>query len=233
MPTLQKTKNRQFLALGYGVNAYFNILIQFIGLFFILTLINCAIIYVYASFDGMKSLSGASLTAITSIGNLGQSSTECSTVNYGVHHNIITCPYGSIKQIYSFGVHPKESQQQQAQIQDDESDFGKSRNKGVPCVNHAGDTCNQFLDLQKMNDTITNECLGKEYCSLSNFKQYFNPQSSNPNDPDYKKCTDDKAILYVQVFCMQDDALLSKKAGIGYGLSTAVVIQATIFILAI
>lgn len=25
-PTLQKMKNRQFLALGYGVNAYFNIL---------------------------------------------------------------------------------------------------------------------------------------------------------------------------------------------------------------
>lgn len=62
-----------------------------------MTLINCAIIYVYASYDGMKSLSGASLTAITSIGNLGSSGAVCSTVNFGVNHNVITCPYGSIK----------------------------------------------------------------------------------------------------------------------------------------
>lgn len=59
-------------------------------------IINMGIIACYYSYDGMRSLSGASLTAKLSIGNLGFSEPICSTVNYGVQHNLVSCPYGSI-----------------------------------------------------------------------------------------------------------------------------------------
>ena len=84
------------MALGYGVNAYFNTLVSFIKLYFLMSLINCGLMYVYTRYDGMKSLTGAPKAGITSIGNLGSSSTICSTVNFGVDNNLITCPYGSI-----------------------------------------------------------------------------------------------------------------------------------------
>ena len=64
----------KFLGLGYGVNAYFDTLVGFIKLFVFLTIINIGILMMYASYDGMKSLSGVTRTAKWSIGNLGFSS---------------------------------------------------------------------------------------------------------------------------------------------------------------
>lgn len=98
-------KGKQFLSLGYGVNAYFDTLVAFIKLFAGMSLINLIIIGIYFSFDGMRSLSGAPLTSKISIGNMGFSEPHCSTVNYGVNNNMVACPYGSIQNIYSFGIH--------------------------------------------------------------------------------------------------------------------------------
>ena len=70
-----------------------------------MTFINIGIFGFYYSYDGMRSLSGAPLTAKISIGNMGFSEPVCSTVNFGVGHNIIACPYGSIQKIHSFGIH--------------------------------------------------------------------------------------------------------------------------------
>lgn len=82
---LQKLKNKFFLSLGYGVNAYFDTLVSFIKLYGLMCLINITVMICYFSYDGMKSLSGASLTAKLSIGNLGFSEPFCSTVNFGVY----------------------------------------------------------------------------------------------------------------------------------------------------
>ena len=82
--------------LGYGINTYFDTLQSFIKLFFVFTLINIAILLLYNSFDGMKSLSGVTKTATWSIGNLGSSSSICSPVSFGVGNNVISCPYGDI-----------------------------------------------------------------------------------------------------------------------------------------
>ena len=83
-----------------------------------------------------------------------------------------------------------------------------------------------------MNDILTKECLDKEVCSLSNFSQYFKP-NQHQSDTTYRKCTDDKAILYTQVFCLQSEKELERKTKLGYGLSIAVIIQATLFTIAI
>lgn len=45
--TLKKMKNKAFLSLGYGVNAYFDTLVSFIKLFAIMSVINIGILIVY------------------------------------------------------------------------------------------------------------------------------------------------------------------------------------------
>lgn len=89
-------KGKVFLSLGYGVNAYFDTLVSFIKLYFLMSLINVGLILCYYSYDGMRSLSGATLTSKVSIGNMGFSEPYCMTVNFGVDHSLIACPYGSI-----------------------------------------------------------------------------------------------------------------------------------------
>jgi hypothetical protein len=144
---LKKMKGKVFLSLGYGVNAYFDVLVSFIKLYFLMSLINVGLILIYYSYDGMRSLSGATFTSKVSIGNMGFSEPYCMTVNFGVDHSLIACPYGHIQKAFSFGIHPKEN----VNISEDNNvDLAKfffsPRPKGVRCRNQESDVCNRYLD---------------------------------------------------------------------------------------
>jgi hypothetical protein len=71
--SVTKVKNRLFMALGYGLNAYFDTLTNFILLMFIMTLVSMGFMLTYSSFDGMKNLGNKSITGLLSFGNLGSS----------------------------------------------------------------------------------------------------------------------------------------------------------------
>lgn len=113
------------------MNAYFDTLSSFIKLFFVFTLINLAIVLVYRSYDGMKSLSGVTITASSSIGNLGFSTALCSPVSFGVGNNVIGCPYGTVQNIISYGVLPKVDKGPGNSTDEMEIDFRANKNKGV------------------------------------------------------------------------------------------------------
>lgn len=105
----------------------------------------------------MRSLSGASLTSKLSIGNMGFSEPLCSTVNFGVQQSIISCPYGSIKKIHSFGIHPKVTTSTNMNIDEDLTglfDIFKPRSKGTRCINKPTDLCNKYLDFEKAQKSI-------------------------------------------------------------------------------
>lgn len=131
-----------------------------------------AILMIYNSYDGMKSLSGVTKTAIYSIGNLGFSSALCVPVNYGVGNNVIACPYGSIQKVYSFGIQPR-TETKLTPVDVDVMDFRVTTNRGVNCINKKADVCNKYLDLDFMRKTITGACLGKELCTINNFESFF------------------------------------------------------------
>jgi hypothetical protein len=82
--SITKVKNRLFLALGYGLNAYFDQLTNFIFLMAIMSMFSIGMMITYASFDGMKNIGAKSITGRLSIGNLGSSQNLCQTVNFGV-----------------------------------------------------------------------------------------------------------------------------------------------------
>jgi hypothetical protein len=72
---MKKVQSRHFMALGYGINSYFDTLLSFVKLFALLTILNLGVLYAYNSYEGVKGLSGVSKSAVWSIGNLGASST--------------------------------------------------------------------------------------------------------------------------------------------------------------
>jgi nitrogenase subunit NifH len=97
----------------------------------------------------MRSLSSASLTSKISLGNLGFSSPLCSTVSFGVGHNVIACPYGTVKKIFSFGIHPKRDDKKT--LEDEEEiitilNIFKPRSKGIRCLNNQTDVCNRYIN---------------------------------------------------------------------------------------
>jgi len=163
------------LSLGYGVNSYFDTLVQFIKLYALMSLINVGIIICYFSYDGMRSLSGAPLTSKLSIGNMGFSEPFCSTVNFGVQHNLIDCPYGSIQKIHSFGIHANEKGSNFTLEDPNESVFNvlKPRDKGIRCTNLEYDDCNRYMDLPKTSKIIESECIGKEACYIQDFSRFM------------------------------------------------------------
>ena len=71
--TIKKIKAKKFLALGYGVNAYFDTLSLFIALFAVLTVLNIPLMMVYHSQDGLENVSGVAKTAFWTLGNFGYS----------------------------------------------------------------------------------------------------------------------------------------------------------------
>lgn len=68
-----------FLKLGYGMNAYFEIMLQLMYLATAISLIMVPFMCRYASFDSLQGTSGYFFNAI-SIGNLGGASTKCANV---------------------------------------------------------------------------------------------------------------------------------------------------------
>lgn len=83
----------------------------------------------------MRSLGGAPLTSKLSIGNMGFSEPHCASVNYGVQRNLVSCPYGSIQKIYSFGIHANDKGANFTYEDPNDSVFNilKPRNKGLRC----------------------------------------------------------------------------------------------------
>lgn len=183
-PTIKKIKAKQFMALGYGVNAYFNTTVGFIKMFTVLSIMAIALMTFYKSFDGMKSLSGVSMTASWSIGNLGFSSVLCSPVSFGVEHNVINCPNGQITNIIDFGINPYSLK-------------SKSEMKlGEKCITDSTNKCSGFLNQSTLNSTLMTTCIGKESCKISNFATYVKTDATSKASADYSSCTNDEAIFF-------------------------------------
>jgi hypothetical protein len=136
------------LSLGYGVNAYFDTLVNFIRLYGVMSLLNLCVIALYFSFDGLRSLAGAPLTSKISLGNMGFSEPTCATVNFGVQRNLVQCSYGTIQKVYSFGIHDNDKNGNFTfeDLNDNAFNIFKPKNKGVRCMNYEYDICNRYLD---------------------------------------------------------------------------------------
>lgn len=146
-------------------------------MFFVLSIFNLALMSIYSSHSGYEKLKSSSFFSQYTLGNLGQSEAICSSVNFGVQKNIVTCPIGSIQKIQSFGIIPPSN------VETKKSnvffDLFKRRDRGSRCLNKPDDFCNQVVDRDLMNITLTQQCLGQHSCKIADFTKFISSSSNS------------------------------------------------------
>jgi hypothetical protein len=85
-----------FLLMGFGMNAYFDIMKQLIFMFFWISVFFVPVFYIYSSYDGLKNAPYYPLD-MWSLGNMGGSSVQCGSVPQSVAgaRLSLTCPTGT------------------------------------------------------------------------------------------------------------------------------------------
>ena len=93
------------MKLGYGITAYRNLMWALILSFALISLIQLPTLLIYKTASGFNFKADALLgREVYSLGSLGYASTQCSQIPLGVHTLQMNCPYGTIGEIYSYGV---------------------------------------------------------------------------------------------------------------------------------
>ena len=90
------------MKLGFGLISYRNLLEQLIICFFLLSCMVFPVFLIYTGGSGYGLQSG--IISNSTLGNLGQSSTECSQVPLSFDKIGLTCPYGKIKKWRNVGI---------------------------------------------------------------------------------------------------------------------------------
>lgn len=96
------------MKLGFGTQAYFDIHVYLIGLFFFLSLLAIPSIYYYTTYASRNTSYSGFFHSI-SLGNLGFAEPLCKDISLGVGTLSLTCHTGRIMEIVSFGVTPREA----------------------------------------------------------------------------------------------------------------------------
>lgn len=185
--------------LGFGIVAYVDMLWALIWTF---TLYSALLIPTFMFFSGgaaYDNAKGASMYLDTYLGNLGYSSVECAQIPASVNSLAISCPYGQIGEILSYGVNPD------------------ADNRYLCKSDTASDACKpDRSDISNALDSF----LGKEDGSLTWTGSLYNNPSAMP-----RQCTASSAILFVQFTCEQpEDTLATKYEQMALAVSTGVLI---------
>ena len=94
--------------LGYGIVAYTSIMEKFIWVFLLFTLL---LVPTMMSFKGGSAYGEDSLAGYATgmISNLGYSSVQCHATPFSLGQVELSCPYGTVGEIYDYGVNSKDS----------------------------------------------------------------------------------------------------------------------------
>jgi len=84
---------------GFGILSYFNVIRSLAWLFFVLTIVHLPLFYMYKTHGNALHLEKHSFFNGFTLGNLGQSSTECTITPLPTNRITLTCNTGSIQKI--------------------------------------------------------------------------------------------------------------------------------------
>ena len=105
----QKAASAEPLArLGYGIVAYTNIMERFIWVFLLFTLLLVPTMMSFKANTGYEDDALAGY-ATGMISNLGYSSVQCHAIPFSLGQVSLSCPYGTVGQIYDYGMNSKDS----------------------------------------------------------------------------------------------------------------------------
>ena len=150
---------KPFLILGYGVNAYFDIMLSLVWMFASITIFVIPLFYAYSQ-NETKALKNFGKYPITqySLGNMGGSSVTHASAKLKLPQIYIECYTGEMHTSdFEFGVMPNDIYV--AKYLTNEALFGDVANKD----RH---NCTDEMDKDVMQKRIVAECAGKGNCTV-------------------------------------------------------------------
>ena len=200
-----------YLLLGYGMNSYFQIMVDLMIMCTLICVIAVPLMYVYASqgnnFTGLN---------VYSLGNLGGSSITCTQTPFGVPGVKMTlqCADTTSTAINTAAEGDKSGERIMR--------YGLIK-KGAEFTNYcsesavpAADSCSQYLNSQI--ETDLQACNGETSCTLKDFSRYIKNPRTTPAE-----CQADMTTLFVQVACQVPDNQLATRQISGLTLACAAV----------
>ena len=179
-----------FLLLGYGMNAYFEVVRQLLIMTAWLLIIIVPLMLMFASYDDLKLLPGYSFNQY-SLGNMGGTDAFCgiSTFHDDGMAIPIQCTTGIIdidavgeetgKPIFDAGIIPKSS------------------SVNTYCANSAFEDpakCSSYLKKDKLTQDIKSECIGKKQCQIKNLSSYIDHGRAGFSA---EECDSDDSMIFI------------------------------------
>ena len=150
----------------------------------------------WVGYDGDTQIS---LTAITTLGNYGESTSRCTTLKMVGDKAVIGCQTGVITDIKHFGVYGKDSEADQKGLCSAE---GVEVDTGLSCASLSS------KDHPFYTDKLAT-CVGKQSCVMNSVHDEF-PLGSQPSNSD---CVlKENSSLFIQYSCeISEDELTDKR----------------------
>lgn len=184
--------------LGYGVVSYFSLIYTMMVIFALITAFFIPVMMNNMAWDGYKGQPGIGVPTLTTIGNLGQSETRCSTFKFITDKINIGCMAGTITEVNSFGVFGRNSEAELMGL-------CNSEKSGV-------DTGLACHDLSSKDHSFYTEklakCKGLQSCMINGLHSYI-PLGAQSDTPG---CSIEKSSsLYIQYTCQVGAEELEQK----------------------
>lgn len=187
-----------YLQLGYGMNAYFQIVLQLMCMMFLIMCVTVPMMLIYSSQNALEQLPGYSFNAYT-LGNFGGSQSLCAISTFQEEDQTIPlqCSAGLIqisaiadntgKDIFDSGIIP-------------------SSNVNTYCTNTAfEDTakCSSFFKTELLKTSLAKSCVGKAECKIKNLGQFIDREADGFNADE---CDAESSQMFLQVACIIPEA---------------------------
>lgn len=185
--------------LGYGVVSYFSLIHTMMIVFALITCFFVPVMYNNSQWFGYDGVIGVSWMTTTTLGNLGQSETRCSSFKLIADDISIGCMTGKIKEVTHYGVYAADSEADHKNLCSSDKSLGVST--GNECADLSSHTHSFYTEkLEK--------CKGLRSCLIHHVHEYM----PIGNQPDAPQCELKKnSSIYVQYTCHVSDEHISEK----------------------
>mmetsp|Transcript_10851 Transcript_10851/g.14604 ORF Transcript_10851/g.14604 Transcript_10851/m.14604 type:complete len:316 (+) Transcript_10851:248-1195(+) len=203
----QRLEDDPFLMLGFGLNSYFDVMIQLMIMVAIISCVMFPLMYTLSRFSALEQFPSYSTNKYT-LGNIGGADSLCNHATFmGGDKTIVSMQCGTNSLIdldafasntntvlFDIGIIPQEAPVNTYCSNVDDEYLKK---------------CESFVNKDKFLQDMRAECQGKEKCVMRNLKQYV----TIPAGQQGSNCFHEDSIMFVQVGClMPDQELVVRKS---------------------
>lgn len=154
-----------YLLLGYGMNSYFQVMIQLMWLCALICIVAIPLMSIYATGEQFEGLNAYSL------GNLGGSSVKCTQapIKFPSSSLAIGCPLGTFIDVNAVGADDGKTIYSTGIININEAQLDVCANSAM----NQETSCTPYLKSDTLNSAIRTECQGERACEIKDLQQYL------------------------------------------------------------